>query len=312
METSPFGKLPGELRNRIYHFFFATQLPSTVQLDIRDAASGPRLKLPLTKTRSALALTATSRQLRAETLAIFWSSAPFRIVTDTLSIFSAPNDDIPAVLPLNRAHHINQDRAHALATWLQRSGIAYFAHIAQPIELDLGTWNPQINSPLDQAQEARVLRLLGEDTAALTAQLLALHGSKSKSKARSSFAGGASSEPTLRFSVHIHPSTAMGPIRVPNEREQAMATIGGLSKARVEKVEANFQKGFLTDFGRRSLVNDIVLCRSAAEMLVPYIVAEAENEEDVGDEGEGGEGEGVGEEGNTENRPVKAGSGGRK
>ena len=86
MDASPFGTLSGELRNRIYHYFFKAQLAGKVHVDIRDGRA--RLHRCRKEIRNALALTATSRLLRRETLAIFWSTALFHIKADTLTAYS--------------------------------------------------------------------------------------------------------------------------------------------------------------------------------------------------------------------------------
>lgn len=278
MDASPFGALSGELRNRIYYFFFTAQLAAQIHIDVREEAR-PRLKRNSNKTRSAVALTSACRQLRAETLAIFWSTASFRIIADTLTAYSSPdpNDAIPGVDPMNRAKHINDDRAETLYAWLHDSGIKPFAPNLLPMELDLGFWDPRAQLP--QLQQY-VLRSLESDTLALTRVL-------------ENNVGNAASC-TLNFKVQLQPSTALGPIRVPNERKRALVAVTALCNRRQSDVEAAYRKGMLTSHGYGILTNDVASCRAVAELLVWYIVKEekkkagSDGEVDDGAEGNSG------------------------
>ena len=271
MDGSPLGALSGELRNRIYHFFFTAQLAAQVHIDVREAHH-PRLKRNQNKTRSALALTAVCHQLRAETLAVFWSTASFRIVADTLTAYSSPSehDAMPGVNPMNRAKHINDDRAETLYAWLHDSGIKLFAPLLLPMELDLGFWNPRAQPPRLQQY---VLRSLESDTLALARVL-------------EDNVGNAASC-TLQFKVQLQPSTALGPIRVPNERKQALAAVQELCDRRQAGVEAVHRKGMLTRHGYGILTNDVAGCRAVAELLVWYIVREGESKKKNDGDGEG-------------------------
>lgn len=273
MDTSPFGSLSGELRNRIYAFFFATQLSAPIQIDIRPT-TGARLKSCKAKTRSALALTASSRQLRQETLALFWSTASIRIVADTITSYSYPLDldDVPeGVHPSNHAAHLNNERIHSLQRFLFFSGIYSSARFLRPIEVDLGTWDPSITATTAGSFPWPILRLVRRETAALLRPLLELQKNAGPDAATVG-------EITLRFGVRVKPATALGPIVVQNEREQALAAIGELCDGRMEIVNAQFREGFLTTFGQAVLANDLVMCRSVAEVLVRYIVVEGEVE----------------------------------
>lgn len=262
--TSPFSKLSGELRNRIYHFFFASQLASQTHIDIRSSSA--RLKRNQNRTRSALALTKTSHQLRRETLAIFWSTASFRIVADTLTAFANANDAYPDISPLHRADHINETRAAILRRWLKRSGVLRFARTLRPIELDLGVWDPQMYA---REHQAHVLHLLGENTAALTTPLRYIVSSSLKVPA----------ECTIVFRVQVQPSTGLGPIYVPNDRKQALASIAELCGNRQASVQARYQEGMLTRHGYSVLFHDVASCHAVADLLVGYIVEEKEEEE---------------------------------
>ena len=280
--SSPFDKLSGELRNRIYHYFFTSQLASTKShLDIRQPLA--RLRTTKTQIRSALALTATNRLLRHETLAIFWSTASFRIVADTLTAYSYPSDSIPDVKPVNRASHINQDRAATLRRWLRRSGILRFAHIVQPLELDLGVWDPRLlardqQQQQQQQQQPLVLRLVESSVLALTTPLQHLtHCSLND----------AATECTLVFRLSLQPSTAMGPIRVPNDRKKALAVVEELYEKRTASFQAKFREGLLTRHGYSVLFNDTASCRVVADLLVGHIVEEKEEEEDDSHDSDG-------------------------
>jgi hypothetical protein len=293
-----FNTLSGELRNRIYAYFFATLLTPTHQttIDIREDRASLTRNAP--KTRSALALTATSRQLRSETLALFWSSLSLRIVSGTLTAYSQPTDSIPGVHSMNRAHHVNQDRAENLREWLQRSGVARFARFLRLAELDLGMWDPRAHRAEHQF---RVLRLLGGDAQELTKALQQGLG-RSRFVSDSNSGDGDDNEHehehdddsvttkkqqqqpagfTLRFKVQVVPSTALGSICVANERKQALASIAELCEGRSAKVQAQFLKGILTTNGHFVLLQDMAMCRSLAELLVGYIVEEEEEEEHV-------------------------------
>jgi hypothetical protein len=293
-----FNTLSGELRNRIYSYFFATLLTQTHQSTIDIREDHARLTRNAPKTRSALALTATSRQLRSETLALFWSNLSLRIVSGTLTAYSQPTDSVPGVHPMNRAHHINQDRAENLREWLQRSGVARFARFLRPAELDLGMWDPRAHRAEHQF---RVLRLLGGDAQELTKALQQVLG-------RSRFVSDYNSDDgdehehehdegedivttkkqqqqhpadfTLRFKVQVVPSTALGSICVANERKQALASIAELCEGRSAKVQDQFLKGILTTNGHFVLLQDMAMCRSLAELLVGYIVEEEEEEQE--------------------------------
>lgn len=87
MEDSLFGKLSGELRNRVYDFFFDKHLAEKVQIDIRRK-DGAHVKTNKQKTRTALAFTACCRQIRKETLELFWSKISLRIIADNLTTYS--------------------------------------------------------------------------------------------------------------------------------------------------------------------------------------------------------------------------------
>jgi len=288
-----FDTLSGELRNRIYGYFFTALLPPTTQTTIDIRETHPRLKRNQTRTRSALALTATSRRLRAETLALFWSRIRLCIVAGTLTAYSQPADPIPGIHPMNRAHHINQDRAECLREWLARSGVAGFARYLRPIELDMGMWDPRSHA---DAHQFIVLRLLCGDAQDLTRQLRGLAGGKSQSGedyddddgdididdvVNGHGTGKKSGGCTLRFKVQVQPATALGSICVANERKQALEMIAEICEGRSAKVQAQFQKGLLTPFGHYVLLNDMAMCRSLAELLVGYIV-EKEQVDDRG------------------------------
>ncbi|KAM0698419.1 hypothetical protein Q7P36_001886 [Cladosporium allicinum] len=291
-----FNTLSGELRNRIYSYFFATLLTRTHQTTVDIRHPSAQLSRNAPKTRSALALTATSRQLRSETLALFWSHLSLRIVAGTLTAYSQPDDSIPGVHPMNRAHHINEDRADCLREWLQRSGVARFAKLLRPVELDLGMWDPRVHAAEHQF---RVLRLLGADAQELTK---ALRQGLGRSKGMDMYNSGDDNDDddnddgdgeyrvatkkqqqhrpaagcTLRFKVRVVPSTALGSICVANERKQALASIAELCEGRSAKVQAQFLKGILTPNGHAVLLLDMAMCRSLAELLVGYIVEEEE------------------------------------
>ena len=204
---------------------------------------------------------------------------------------------------MNRAHHINEDRADCLREWLQRSGVARFAKLLRPVELDLGMWDPRVHAAEHQF---RVLRLLGADAQELTK---ALRQGLGRSKGIDMYNSGDEDDDddnddddnlatrkqqrsagcTLRFKVQVVPSTALGSICVANERKQALASIAELCEGRSAKVEAQFLKGILTPNGHAVLMTDMAMCRSLAELLVGYIVEE-EKEEHV--EGSGSKGQG--------------------
>lgn len=259
MNDSPFGRLSGELRNRVYHFFFSSQLAAQTHIDIRGDHA--RLKRNQDKTRSALALTASCHQLRRETLAILWSTASFRIVANTLTTYSYPddNDGVLGVDPMNRAHHINDDRIETLKAWLQHSGIKNFTSLLRPIELDLGMYDPRAQQPQHQHY---VLRSLGDDTLEITKVL-----EDNTSNAATC---------TLHFKVQLQPSTALGPIDVPNSRKKALKAVSKLCDRRQASVKARYREGLLTRHGYHILSNDVATCRAVADLLVWYIVKEKE------------------------------------
>lgn len=284
MEASPFGTLSGELRNRIYHYFFNSQLATQTHLDVRDKHL--KLKRNQNKTRNALALTAACHQLRCETLALFWSTASFRIVADTLTAYSHPSDPIPGVHPMNRANHINWDRKATLEEWLQYSGIGNFARLLRPVELDLGVWDPRTH---EDSHQHILLGMLAGNTATLTDLLKSIDTFANSSKGDNGSENDNDNDVdgdedvtpvcTLLFKVQVKPSTALGSIRVPNERKHALTTVANLSKMREESVQASFDEGMLTPHGRVVLMNDVVMCRSVADMLIKYIVRDEEEEE---------------------------------
>jgi len=288
-----FNTLSGELRNRIYSYFFSSLLSPTLQTTIDIREDHPRLSRNAPKTRSALALTAVSHQCRSETLSLFWSHLSLRIVSGTLTAYSQPVDSVPGVHPMNRAHHINQDRAECLRSWLENSGVARFAKFLKPMELDLGMWDPQVHA---DAHQFRVLRLLGGDTLELTRCLQGVLG-RSRYLSNSIYNSNSSNDSDntnndntistwktssciLRFKVQVVPSTALGSICVASERKQALASIAELCEGRAAIVQAQFLKGVLTPLGQSTLFQDIAMCRSLAEVLVHYIVEEKQVEED--------------------------------
>jgi hypothetical protein len=268
MDASPFGTLSGELRNRIYHYFFQSQLAEKVHVDIRNNRA--RLHKHRREIRSALALTATSHLLRRETLAIFWSSASFRIKADTLTAYSYPGDSIAYVKPVNHAEEINKERAAKFRRWLKRSGILRFAHTIRPIEIDLGVWDPAIYA---HELQAHVLRRIEGSTMALTSPLRYI----------TTCCLNTAAECTLIFRVSLAPATALGPIRVPNDRKLALVVIDQLCEGRQARVQAEFQKGILTRHGYSVLFRDIVSCRAVADLLVGHIAEEKEEESDDSD-----------------------------
>ena len=273
MDAFPFDKLSGELRNRIYYYFFRAQLAEKFHLDIRGNTA--RLRSKKKEIRNALALTATSHQIRRETLAIFWSTASFRIVAATLTAFSYPGPSgFLNTKPMNRAYHVNKDRAAALRHWLKRSGILRFARILRPVEIDLGVWDPRIHA---REHQPVVLRLIEGSTAALTAPLRHI----------ASCSLNTAAECTLEFRLSLQPSTAMGPIRVPNDRKQALAVVKALCESRQAVTQANFQKGLFTRHGYSVITSDISSCRAVADLLVEYIVEEKEEESEDSDDSDG-------------------------
>ncbi|KAM0700587.1 hypothetical protein Q7P35_012308 [Cladosporium inversicolor] len=275
MDASPFGKLSGELRNRVYHFFFLSQLADKFHVDIRN--DRPRLRSKKKEIRSALALTATNRQFRRETLAIFWSTASFRIVADTLTAYSYSNQwtIIQGDKPMNRAYNTNKDRAATLKLWLKRSGLLRFTRILRPMELDLGVWDPRVYA---RGQQPVVLRLIEGSVTALTAPLRYITSCSLNTDA----------ECTLVFTLSLQPSTAMGPIKVPNDRKQALAVVEELCKGRLADAQATFQKGLFTRHGYSVIFNDINSCRAVADLLVGYIAEEKEEESEESEGSNGG------------------------
>jgi len=265
MDASPFGTLSGELRNRIYHFCFQSQLAGQIHVDIRGDRA--RVRRNKKEVRSALALTATSRLLHNETLAIFWSKASFRIIADTLTAFSYPRDTILRVKPKDRADSVNEGRVANLRRWLRRSGILDVKHLLRPIELDLGVWDPSIYT---HTQQPLMLRLIATSTMALTAPLESIM----------CYSLNSAAECTLIFRVSVAPSTALGPIYVPNDRKQALAVVEKLCKSRQKDYHALYQQGLFTRHGYSVVFNDIASCRAVADLLVDHIVEEKEVESD--------------------------------
>jgi hypothetical protein len=269
MDASPFGKLSGELRNRIYHYFFKAQLADKFNLDICNDRA--RLRSKKKEISSALALTATSRLLRRETLAIFWSTVSFRIIANTLSAFSDPGFlVISDIKPSDRGYEITKHRAATLIHWLKRSGILRFARNLRPIELDLGVWDPRLYAHEGQPV---VLRLIKGSVLALTTPLRSITSCSLNDAA----------ECTLVFRLSLQPSTAMGPICVPNDRKQALAVVKELCEERQSSTLAKFLAGFFTRHGYSVITNDITSCRAVADLLVGYIAEEKEEESDDSD-----------------------------
>ncbi|KAM0722143.1 hypothetical protein Q7P37_001584 [Cladosporium fusiforme] len=269
MDTSPFASLCGELRNRIYKFFFPSLITSAIQIDIRPQ-TGAQIKRAQGKILSALALTATCRQIRQETLAMFWSTASILIVAGTLDSYTNADDSYshPYLHSLNAAAHTNLERIHNLQKWLYFSDLYRHARFLRPIEVDLGMWDPRIDA---HDLQGKILTLLRGETVALLRPLQALqqHGHDNTGL-----------EVSLRFSVRVKASTALGPIRVPNERGKALGAVGELCRSRMASVQAQYDGGLLTSHGHGVLSHDLAMCRSVAEMLVRYAVAEGEAEAD--------------------------------
>jgi hypothetical protein len=264
MDASPFGKLSGELRNRIYHYYFQAQLAEKFHLDIRNDEA--RLRSKKKEIRSALALTATCRLLHRETIAIFWSKISFRIIANTLTAFSYPgNSDPPGIKARNRAYEINKFRAATLINWLKRSGILRYTHHLRPIELDLGVWDPRLYA---RERQPVVLRLIAGSVTALTTPLRYITSCSLNDDA---------AECTLVFRLSLQPSTAMGPICVPNDRKQALVVVKELCEERQSSTLAKFLGGFFTRHGYSAISNDIASCRAVADLLVPYIAEEKES-----------------------------------
>ena len=92
---------------------------------------------------------------------------------------------------------------------------------------------------------------------------------------------------TLHFKVQLQPSTALGPIRVPNERKRALVAVKKLCDRRQAGVKAAFRKGMLTSHGYGILTNDVAGCRAVAELLVWYIVREGDSKKKNDGDGEG-------------------------
>lgn len=272
MDASPFGKLSGELRNRIYHYFFQAQLAEKFHLDIRNDQA--RLRSKKKEIRSALALTATCRLLHRETIAIFWSKISFRIIANTLTAYSYPGNSLPMdVKPRDRGYEINKFRAATLTHWLKSSGILRFAQHLRPIELDLGVWDPRL-----YARERRpvVLGLIRGSVKALTTPLRYITSCSLNDAAQC----------TLVFRLSLQPATTMGPICVPNDRKQALVVVKQLCEERQSSTLAKFLGGFFTRHGYSAISNDIASCRTVADLLAGYIV-EKKEEKSEGSDGSG-------------------------
>ena len=98
-------------------------------------------------------------------------------------------------------------------------------------------------------------------------------------------------ECTLVFRLSLQPSTAMGPIRVPNDRKRALAVVGEVYEKRMASFQEKFQGGLLTRHGHSVLFNDTASCRVVADLLVGYVVEEKEEEEEEEEEeGDGSNG----------------------
>ena len=128
-------------------------------------------------------------------------------------------------------------------------------------------WDPSIYT---HTQQPLILRLIAKSTMAVTAPLESIM----------CYSLNSAAECTLIFRVSVAPSTALGPIYVPNDRKQALAVVEKLCKSRQKDYQALYQQGLFTRHGYSVVFNDIASCRAVADLLVDHIVEEKEVESD--------------------------------
>lgn len=106
MDASPLGTLPGELRNRIYELVLVK--PTPIVLDFSIAGT----KWPTGLDTNALALTATCKQIRGESVHLFSSR-------NTFVLDLGDNRDMYGRTSLNPPIKVHK----RFRAWLQRAGL---------------------------------------------------------------------------------------------------------------------------------------------------------------------------------------------
>ncbi|KAK3708537.1 hypothetical protein LTR37_011432 [Vermiconidia calcicola] len=137
MESSPLLKLPAELRDTVFELALCTHNDTgdnhTVTVSVQ--AEKPRITTPYPVSR-VLALTATCKKLRAETLPIFYGCNTFNILVESLRSVHGADDAIP-----ERRHELAVDRGQTwpwcFERWLRAVGRQNIACIRR-IKFDLG------------------------------------------------------------------------------------------------------------------------------------------------------------------------------
>lgn len=127
METSHFEELSGELRNHIYEYVFTRDRP--IELDFRIQDGRPSISMSdIEGNKNFLALTATCRHIRQESLLVALHSNAYRV--STKGIFQSSDSENPVLSGTNFAECLQ-----ALESAIPRS-----ANCFNDLTIDLGPW----------------------------------------------------------------------------------------------------------------------------------------------------------------------------
>ncbi|KAK3708567.1 hypothetical protein LTR37_011462 [Vermiconidia calcicola] len=124
MDDSPFGKLAPELRNTIYEM--TVESPDQISLWFKKSDNKTwRWSHPVQE----LALPATCKQIRSESLPLFFSTNTFRLSSNILNELDGP---------VQRCDSVSR-HTQAIKIWIREIGEG--AKYLRDVNIDLGQWN---------------------------------------------------------------------------------------------------------------------------------------------------------------------------
>ena len=147
MDNSPLCKITPELRNRIYAFALGSFTEGMYQVNLEDDT--PRLHRPRMAIAHGWHLTMVCRQIRNDSLDVFWRNVSVHVVTNIME-----RDGCATPIALTGVESYEYDSGPsgsyqmiflltALRHWLTQSGIS--GHKLKYVRLDLDLWEVSTN-----------------------------------------------------------------------------------------------------------------------------------------------------------------------
>lgn len=146
MDESLFGKLPPELRNRIFHIVLSR--PSRVYIPIESYLDDHYDLNDYVHERDALNLAATCKQIRSECLPVFFAVNEFVLSSNSLDWLSPPSRD-------SRRRRNTRREVQALRGWIHSLGTSV-EHLSEIVVFNYA-WAPDDGDGTDAKMVAWII-----------------------------------------------------------------------------------------------------------------------------------------------------------